>query len=139
MSEEYTDSWVEARRASIPAGQLRVRGRLGPLPQGLDPDRGRSTLPPAIPVGVTDNSGVFTLAAGTQIGVYQKLSTRAGGEVDELRSVLNLKSILEIRQHPGRRQAATCLYGQAGCYLQLDSSLMGSHRQCPARSLFLAH
>jgi len=33
------------------------------------------------PVGVTDNNGVQTMAPGTQFGVYQKLSTRAGGEV----------------------------------------------------------
>ena len=33
------------------------------------------------PTGVTDNAGVYTLAPGTQVGVYQKLSTRAIGEV----------------------------------------------------------
>ncbi|HKI20083.1 MAG TPA: prepilin-type cleavage/methylation domain-containing protein, partial [Isosphaeraceae bacterium] len=33
------------------------------------------------PVGVTDTNGLFTLAPGTQMGVYQKLSTRASGEV----------------------------------------------------------
>ena len=33
------------------------------------------------PVGVTDNDGVQTIAPGTQFGVYQMLSTRAGGEV----------------------------------------------------------
>jgi prepilin-type N-terminal cleavage/methylation domain-containing protein/prepilin-type processing-associated H-X9-DG protein len=33
------------------------------------------------PVGVTDVNGVYTLAPGTQMGVYQKLSTRGGGEV----------------------------------------------------------
>ena len=33
------------------------------------------------PVGVTENNDVFTMAPGTQMGVYQKLTTRAGGEV----------------------------------------------------------
>jgi prepilin-type processing-associated H-X9-DG protein len=32
-------------------------------------------------LGVIDNSGVYTLAPGTQMGVYQMLSTCAGGEV----------------------------------------------------------
>ena len=31
--------------------------------------------------GVSDNNGVHDLAPGTQFGVYQKLSTRAGGEM----------------------------------------------------------
>jgi len=30
---------------------------------------------------VTDNNGVYTLAPGTQVGVYQQLSTRSIGEV----------------------------------------------------------
>ena len=33
------------------------------------------------PVGVSENNGVFTLAAGSPVGVYQKLTTMAGGEV----------------------------------------------------------
>jgi prepilin-type processing-associated H-X9-DG protein len=33
------------------------------------------------PNGVTDNSGVYTLAPGTQFGVFRQLSTRAFGEV----------------------------------------------------------
>ena len=33
------------------------------------------------PLGVTYNSGVYTIAAGTRLGVYQQLSTRNGGEV----------------------------------------------------------
>ena len=40
----------------------------------------------SMPDGVTYNAsganyGIFTLAPGTQLGVYQKLSTRNGGEV----------------------------------------------------------
>ena len=34
-----------------------------------------------MPVGVSDNNGIQVLAKGTQYGVYQKLSTRAGGEL----------------------------------------------------------
>jgi prepilin-type processing-associated H-X9-DG protein/prepilin-type N-terminal cleavage/methylation domain-containing protein len=33
------------------------------------------------PVGVTDNNGIYTIAPGTPIGVYQKLSTSAMGEI----------------------------------------------------------
>jgi prepilin-type N-terminal cleavage/methylation domain-containing protein/prepilin-type processing-associated H-X9-DG protein len=33
------------------------------------------------PVGVTEVTGVFTLAQNSQVGVYQKLTTMAGGEV----------------------------------------------------------
>ncbi len=33
------------------------------------------------PVGVTESNDVFTMAPGTQMGVYQKLTTRAGGEL----------------------------------------------------------
>jgi hypothetical protein len=33
------------------------------------------------PIGVIDNSGVYTLAPGTEMGVYQTLATRTGGEV----------------------------------------------------------
>jgi hypothetical protein len=36
---------------------------------------------PYTPVGVTDTNGVFTLAPGTTLGVYQQLSTRGYGEV----------------------------------------------------------
>ena len=60
--------------------QLRLRGRLGPLPQGLDqhlavqPGHG-------IPARRDPTMSIYTMAPGTQIGVYQKLSTRAGGEV----------------------------------------------------------
>ena len=33
------------------------------------------------PVGVSESNGVFTMTPGTQFGVYQKLTTRAGGEI----------------------------------------------------------
>jgi prepilin-type N-terminal cleavage/methylation domain-containing protein/prepilin-type processing-associated H-X9-DG protein len=33
------------------------------------------------PLGVTDTNGLFTMAPGTKMGVYQQLSTRAGNEV----------------------------------------------------------
>ena len=36
---------------------------------------------PYTPIGVIDTGGIFSLVPGTQLGVYQKLSTRAGGEV----------------------------------------------------------
>jgi prepilin-type N-terminal cleavage/methylation domain-containing protein/prepilin-type processing-associated H-X9-DG protein len=33
------------------------------------------------PLGITQSMGIYTIAPGTQIGVFQQLSTRAGGEV----------------------------------------------------------
>jgi prepilin-type N-terminal cleavage/methylation domain-containing protein/prepilin-type processing-associated H-X9-DG protein len=40
-----------------------------------------SSSPLAMPAGVSYSSYIFSTAAGTQLGVYQKLATRAGGEV----------------------------------------------------------
>ncbi|MDR3633857.1 MAG: DUF1559 domain-containing protein [Isosphaeraceae bacterium] len=40
-----------------------------------------SSSPIAMPTGVSYASYIFTIAAGTQLGVYQQLATRAGGEV----------------------------------------------------------
>jgi len=34
-----------------------------------------------LPVGVSYSNFIYTLNPGAQIGVYQKLSSRAGGEV----------------------------------------------------------
>ena len=61
--------------------QLRVPGRLGPVPQGHDrllEDRPGHRVAPGISF---DSTGLVQVAPGTRFGVYQALSTRNGGEV----------------------------------------------------------
>jgi prepilin-type N-terminal cleavage/methylation domain-containing protein/prepilin-type processing-associated H-X9-DG protein len=79
--QEYDYSWVEGVSSYHPGGANFsfadgsvhfIKDSIQSWP--FNPSTG-------YPVGVTDNSGVFTLVAGTQMGVYQKLSTRNIGEV----------------------------------------------------------
>ena|GEM_PF-4998099 len=46
---------------------------------GTDSNIGASKA--SLPVGVSYSNFIYTLNPGAQIGVYQKLSSRAGGEV----------------------------------------------------------
>jgi len=81
VADEYDYGWVEGASSFHPGGAnfAFADGSVHFLKDSIQ------TWPynPATgyPLGVTDVAGVYTLAPGTQMGVYQKLSTRAGGEV----------------------------------------------------------
>jgi prepilin-type N-terminal cleavage/methylation domain-containing protein/prepilin-type processing-associated H-X9-DG protein len=81
VQDEYDWTWVEGPSSFHPGGAnfAFADGSVRFLKDSIqswqfNPATGK-------PVGVTDNSGVYTLAPGTQMGVYQKLSTRQLGEL----------------------------------------------------------
>ncbi len=81
VSEEYDNSWVNGASSLHPGGanfafcdgSVRfMKETVSSWP--FNPATG-------FPNGVTDSGGTMVIAVGTQIGVYQQLSTRAGNEV----------------------------------------------------------
>jgi prepilin-type N-terminal cleavage/methylation domain-containing protein/prepilin-type processing-associated H-X9-DG protein len=81
IADEYDYTWVEGASSFHPGGANFafadgsvhfIKDSISTWP--YNPQTGK-------PLGVTDNAGVYTIAPGTYMGVYQQLSTRAGGEV----------------------------------------------------------
>jgi prepilin-type N-terminal cleavage/methylation domain-containing protein/prepilin-type processing-associated H-X9-DG protein len=81
VSEEYNDAWVDSASSFHPGGAnfAFADGSVHFLKDSIN----SWAFNPAtgFPTGVTDTKGVFTLAPGTTLGIYQALSTRKGGEV----------------------------------------------------------
>jgi prepilin-type N-terminal cleavage/methylation domain-containing protein/prepilin-type processing-associated H-X9-DG protein len=80
-SDEYTDSYAQSASSNHPGGAnfAFADGSVKFLKETINTWAMVSTA--SLPTGVSDNNGVQVIAAGTQLGVYQKLSTRNRGEM----------------------------------------------------------
>jgi prepilin-type N-terminal cleavage/methylation domain-containing protein/prepilin-type processing-associated H-X9-DG protein len=81
VADEYDFSWVEGPSSFHPGGAnfAFADGSVRYLKDSVQSWQYNPAT--GYPVGVTDNNHIYTLAPGTQMGIYQKLSTRSNGEV----------------------------------------------------------
>jgi len=81
IADEYDWSWVEGASSFHPGGAnfAFADGSVHFLKESISGWPYAATT--GRPIGVIDKSGAYTLVPGTQMGVYQKLSTCAGGGV----------------------------------------------------------
>jgi prepilin-type processing-associated H-X9-DG protein len=81
IADEYDWSWVEGASSFHPGGAnfAFADGSVRFIKDSVSSWQYNGAT--GYPIGVTDNHPVYTLAPGTQLGVYQQLSTRAMGEV----------------------------------------------------------
>jgi prepilin-type N-terminal cleavage/methylation domain-containing protein/prepilin-type processing-associated H-X9-DG protein len=84
VADEYDFSWVEGISSFHPGGAnlAFADGSVHFIKDSIQSWQYNPST--GYPIGVTNNGGgpgVYSLAPGTQLGVYQKLSTRAFGEV----------------------------------------------------------
>ncbi len=81
IAEQQSYSWADAASSFHPGGACfsMADGSVRFIKDTISTWQVNATT--GVPNGVTISNGVMTVNTGTQIGVYQALSTRAGGEV----------------------------------------------------------
>jgi prepilin-type N-terminal cleavage/methylation domain-containing protein/prepilin-type processing-associated H-X9-DG protein len=83
VADEYDWTWVESPSSFHPGGAnfAFADGSVHFLKDSISCWQYVVTSTSVLPVGMTNTNGVYALAPGNPTGVFQQLSTRAGGEV----------------------------------------------------------
>jgi prepilin-type processing-associated H-X9-DG protein len=81
VKDEYDYTWVESASSFHPGGAnfAFADGSVHFLKESIQSWQFNPAT--GYPIGVSNTGGVYSLAPGTKMGVYQSLSTRAGNEV----------------------------------------------------------